>query len=114
MWKDESILLDIDTAARRITGFVQGFTFEQFVADERTWSAVLYQISVIGEAVKRLSESFRAQHPSLPWPQMAGMRNKVIHGYDSVDFERVWGTVTVSIPALRAALGPLLSPEADD
>jgi uncharacterized protein with HEPN domain len=55
MWKDESILLDIDTAARRITGFVQGFTFEQFVADERTWSAVLYQISVIGEAVKRLS-----------------------------------------------------------
>ncbi len=90
MWKDESILLDIDAAARRITGFVRGFTFEQFVEDERTWSAVLYQISVIGEAVKRLSESFRAQHPSIPWPQMAGMRNKVIHGYDTVDFERVW------------------------
>jgi len=47
-------------------------------------------------------------------PDMAGMRNKVIHGYDSVDFERVWGTVTVSIPALRAELGPLLSPEADE
>ena len=58
--------------------------FEQFAADERTWSAVLYQISVIGEAVKRLSESFRAQHPSMPWPQMAGMRKKVIHGYDAV------------------------------
>ncbi len=47
-------------------------------------------------------------------PDMAGMRNKVIHGYDSVDFERVWGTVTVSIPALRAELGPLLSPEGDE
>jgi len=59
MWKDETILLDIDVAARRITGFVEGYTFEQFVADEKTWSAVLYQIGVIGEAVKRLSEPFR-------------------------------------------------------
>lgn len=61
---------------------------------------MLYQISVIGEAVKRLSEPFPTQHPSIPWPQMAGMRNKVIHGYDTVDFERVWDTATVSIPDL--------------
>jgi uncharacterized protein with HEPN domain len=114
MWKDETTLLDIDVAARRIAGFVQGFAFEQFVADERTWSAVLYQIGVIGEAVKRLSEPFRALHPSIPWPQMAAMRNLVIHAYDAVDFERVWDTATVSIPDLRAAIAPLLSPEAED
>lgn len=114
MWKDETTLLDIDVAARRVAGFVQGFTFEQFVADERTWSAVLYQIGVIGEAVKRLSDPFRTQHPSVPRPQMAGMRDKLFHGYDAVDFERVWDTATVSIPDLRAAIAPLLPLETED
>lgn len=114
MWKDEVTLQDIDVAARRIAEFIQGYTFDQFVADEKTWSAVLYQIGVIGEAVKRLSEPFRSAHPSTPWPEMAGMQNRVIHGYDAVDFERVWETVTRSIPALRATLAALPSPEADD
>ncbi len=62
MWKDEVTLQDIDVAARRIADFIQGYTFDRFAADEKTWSAVLYQIGVIGEAVKRLSEPFRAAH----------------------------------------------------
>jgi uncharacterized protein with HEPN domain len=114
MSKDETTLLDIDVAAQRIIEFVQGFSFERFAADEKTWSAVLYQIGVIGEAVKRLSEPFRTAHSSIPWPQMAGMRNRVIHGYDAVDFERVWETVTESIPALRTAIEPLLPQQEDD
>jgi uncharacterized protein with HEPN domain len=114
MWKDETTLGDIDIAAQRIAQFVGGYTFEQFVEDEKTWSAVLYQISLIGEAVKRLSEPFRARHPSLPWPEMAGMRNRIIHGYDAVDLERVWQTVTVSIPDLRAAIARLRSEEPED
>jgi uncharacterized protein with HEPN domain len=114
MWKDEVTLQDIEVAARRIAEFIQGYTSDQFSADEKTWSAVLYQIGVIGEAVKRLSEPFRAAHPSTPSSEMAGMRNRVIHGYDAVDFERVWETVTRSIPALRATLAALPSLEADD
>jgi len=80
MSKDEAALLDIDVAAQRVLEFVQGYSFERFAADEKTWSAVLYQIGVIGEAVKRLSEPFRAAHPSIPWSRIAGMRNRVIHG----------------------------------
>lgn len=113
MWKDETTLLDIDVAAQRIAEFVHGYTFEHFTADEKTWSAVLYQIGVIGEAVKRLSGPFRTANPSVSWSEMAGMRNRVIHGYDAVDFGRVWETVTESIPALRTAIAPLLSGEAD-
>jgi uncharacterized protein with HEPN domain len=113
MSKDETTLLDIDVA-QRVAEFVQGYTFDRFTADEKTWSAVLYQLGVIGAAVKRLSEPLRTAHPSVPWAQMAGMRNRVIHGYDALDFERVWQTVTESIPALRAALAPLLSLEAND
>ncbi len=108
MWKDDATLVDIDDAARRIGEFIKDTTFEQFLQDDKTWSAVLFQIEVIGEAVKRLSDSLRDQHPEIPWPQMAAMRNRVIHGYDSIDFERVWLTVTRSIPALRILLSPLL------
>jgi len=114
MWKDETTLLDIDVAAQRVAEFVQGHTFERFTADEKTWSAVLYQLGVIGEAVRRPSEPFRTAHPSIPWVQMAGLSNRVIHGYDAVDFNRVWETVTESIPALRASLAPLLSQEGDN
>jgi uncharacterized protein with HEPN domain len=114
MRRDEVTLRDIEIAARRIAEFIQGYSVDQFAADEKTWSAVLYQIGVIGEAVKRLSEPFRAAHPETPWAQMAGMRNRVIHGYDAIDFSTVWETVTVSIPAMRAAVAPLMTPETDD
>lgn len=115
MSRDEATLLvDIDVAAERIADFVQGYTFDRFVTDDKTSSAVLYQIGVIGEAVKRLSEPFRLAHSSIPWSQMAGMHNHVIHGYDAVDFETVWETATRSIPELRAALAPLLPQETDD
>jgi uncharacterized protein with HEPN domain len=114
MRTDEATLLDIVTAAQRVTDFVTGFTLEEFQADEKTWSAVLYQISVIGEAVKRLSDPFKALHSSIPWPQMAGMRNLVIHAYDAVDLKRVWQTATVSIPHLLTAMTPLLPPAIED
>jgi uncharacterized protein with HEPN domain len=114
MWADQATLSDIDTAARRIIDFTRGYTFEQFLEDEKTWSAVLHQIGVIGEAVKRLSEPLRAQHPTIPWAKMAAMRNVVIHAYESVDLERVWQTATVSVPALQAALAPLLSEGAEN
>jgi Ribonuclease HepT-like len=74
MSKDETTLLDIDVAAQRVLEFVRGYTFERFAADEKTWSAVLYQVGVIGEAVKSLSDPFRAANSSIPWSQISGMR----------------------------------------
>jgi len=113
MWDDEASLNDVETAARRITEFVKGCSLERFRDDDKTWSAVLYQIGVIGEAVKRLSEPFRAGHPSIPWNQIAGMRNRLIHGYDAIDLDLVWRTATVSVPELRIAIATVLPPEAD-
>jgi uncharacterized protein with HEPN domain len=63
---------------------------------------------VMGEAVKRLSKEFRAGHPQIPWPLIAGMRDKLIHGYDIVDLEQVWQTADSDVPALLAEIGPLL------
>jgi uncharacterized protein with HEPN domain len=59
--------------------FVQGMTYEQFVRDKKTINAVLRSIEVIGEAAKNVPESIRAQYPDIPWKEMAGMRDKVIH-----------------------------------
>ncbi len=76
--------------------------------DWKTHSAVLYQLTVVGEAVKRLSKDFRAQHSEIPWGLMAGMRDNLIHGYDLVDWDEVWKTATTDVPDLLSKLKPLV------
>jgi len=83
-------------------------TKESFLDDIKTQSSVLYQLAVIGEAVKRLSHEFRAQHPDVPWQLIAGMRDHVIHGYDVVDWDEVWKTATRDVPDLLAKIEPWL------
>ena len=71
-------------------------------------SAVARQLEIVGEAAKNLSPEFRAAHPEIPWRAMAGMRDVLIHAYRTVDRDAVWSAVTVSVPALIAALEPLV------
>ena len=66
---------------------------------------------MIGEAVKRLSEDFRAGHPEIPWLRIAGMRDKLIHAYDAVDLDEVWKTITKDIAPLISFLEPLVPQE---
>lgn len=108
MSRDDATLLDIANAARLIQTFIQGVTQEAFLGDLKTQSAVLHQVTVIGEAVKRLSQGFRERHPILPWLVMAGMRDHLIHGYDAVDLEEVWKTATCDVPEVLIKLEPLL------
>ena len=105
---DNAVLLDVAHAARLVARFVAGKDKDAFLADELTQSAVLHQILVLGEATKRLSAGFRAVHPEVPWSDMAGMRDKLIHEYDAVDFDEVWSTATRDIPSLLAWVTPLL------
>jgi uncharacterized protein with HEPN domain len=108
MQRDSAVLLDIVQAAHLVLAFVEGMTKVAFDADLKTRSAVLHQLIVIGEAVKRLSPEFRASHMDIPWSAIAGMRDRLIHGYDIVDLEEVWKTATVDVPSLLAALEPLV------
>ena len=100
MERDDVVLQDLINAARLVKDFIQGFEKENFIYDLKTRSAVLYQITVIGEAVKRLSKEFRAKHTEIPWALIAGMRDNLIHGYDLVDWDEVWKTSTVDVPDL--------------
>ena len=107
MSRDSATLLDILKAARLAVQFKAGFDKVAFLDDFKTQSAILHQLLVLGEAVKRLSEEFRVRHPGVPWKMVAGMRDKLIHQYDAVDLDEAWKTVSSDIPRLIALLEPL-------
>ena len=107
MSRDSATLLDMLKAARLAVQFKAGFDKTGFLGDPKTQSAILHQLLVLGEAIKRLSEEFRALHPEVPWRMVAGMRDKLIHEYDAVDLEEAWKTINSDIPRLIALLEPL-------
>ena len=107
--REYSLLLhDILQAAEAISDFTTGMSFEAFVDDDRTLSAVLYKFAVMGEATKLLPEQIRAEYPDIPWRSIAGLRDKVIHGYIGVDYELLWETITKKIPRVIEGLHNIL------
>lgn len=111
MSRDLVYLLDILEAARLVQTFLEGVDKEDFEQDLMRQSAVIRQIEVMGEATKRLSEKFRASYPEIPWRQIAGMRDILIHAYNHVDLDEVWNAAKISIPILIQQIEPLVPPE---
>lgn len=110
MPRDEITILDIVHAAKLATEFAaDSGDREGFLQDRKTQAAVLHQLMIVGEAVKRLSADFRAAHGDTPWMLIAGMRDKLIHAYDEVDLEEVWRTMERDIPDLLKDLEPLVT-----
>jgi uncharacterized protein with HEPN domain len=96
-------------AVRRIRGVVRGQTRQAFEADEIRQLALLHLIQMLGEAASRTSAAFRDAHPELPWGQMVGMRNRIVHGYDHVDPDIVWRVATEDVEPVLAALERMLA-----
>ncbi len=93
---------------RTILRLTDGMTETDFYSDERTQLAVLYEITIIGEVVKRLSPDFRQSHPDIKWRQIAGMRDRLVHDYDEVNLDLVWQVINNFIPELLVYITPLL------
>jgi len=109
MRRAESVYLQhILEAIARIEVYLEGLDERDFFEDRRTQDAVVRQLEIIGEATKRLSGDVRNRSPSIPWQDMAGMRDKLIHNYFSVDMRRVWLTATRDLPPLKASIAEIL------
>lgn len=97
-------LRDIAHYAARAEQFVAGLEFEQFLADEEKSLAVLHALQIIGEAASRLPDSLKQRYPEVPWADIVGMRNLIVHGYYLMDLEIVWKTIREDLPLLREAM----------
>ena len=94
-------LEDAMGAMERAERFVADMSYEDFIKDEKTVFAVLRAIEVIGEAVKHMPMDFRMKFPDIPWRDIAGMRDILIHDYFAVDLETVWETIKTNIPKTK-------------
>ena len=92
---------DIIEYMERAENHINNFQLDQFLKDDKTCDAVIRCIEVIGEAAKNIPEEIRIKYPSISWRDLAGMRDKIIHGYFTVDFETVWLVVKEDIPRLK-------------
>jgi uncharacterized protein with HEPN domain len=100
---------DILDAMDKAEILVEGFTYDEFETDFRTNFAVVRALEIIGEAAKRLPVSLREQYLEVPWRGMAGMRDRIIHGYDTVDLQIVWDVVKRDIPEIRPQIQRILA-----
>jgi uncharacterized protein with HEPN domain len=112
---DQHRVRHIIDAAKQALVFAEGRSREDLDSDTMLAFALVRCIEIIGEAATYLSEDARAEAPQIPWRNVVGMRNRLIHGYFDVDLDLVWNTLEVDLPALLAVLEPLQAKyQADD
>jgi uncharacterized protein with HEPN domain len=99
---------DILEAIARIERYTQGLTFEQFQADQKTVDAVIRNLEVVGEAVRHLAGQRASLPTGIPWADIAGMRNVLIHAYFGVDSKIIWHTIVEDLPMLRVQVQKVL------
>ena len=101
-------LKDILAAIDSIEEFVAGMDLQAFQADDKTTSAVMRKLEVISEATKQIPDEIRQSHPRVPWKEMAGMRDKLIHFYFGVDYQLIWRAIKERLPQIKPELQKIL------
>lgn len=107
--KDEIRLQHIFDEANEVLRFVKGYSFDDFKNDSKTIHAVLRAIEIIGEAAAKISPEYKNLYPQVPWDQIVGMRNHLVHVYFDVDYETVWKTLQDDIPRLIKLVKEILN-----
>src|SRR5690349_3550182 len=108
MRRDRERLLDILEALDAIKSSVDGCDKVEFLTGSSVFGAVAYQLTIVGEAVSRLSSDLKGQHPSIMWRDIVSLRNLLIHAYFGIDRDLVWKVSVVDCPALHAQIDHIL------
>ena len=109
--RDSDYLADLHEAVRRIVAYTAELSYEQFLSDLKTQDAVIRNLQVMGEAAKKLSPVVRRAHPGIPWKQMAGMRDRIVHEYFGVNYDIVWTVARDELPSLLPQIVAILGSE---
>jgi uncharacterized protein with HEPN domain len=104
MDKDKAYILHMLDEIRNIEQFLAGMDFETLIKDTKTSKAVERSLEIIGEAAKNLSEEFKEKNKEIPWRDVAGLRDKIIHHYFDVDYKTIWDIVQNNLPELKQVL----------
>ena len=104
-------LRDILDSIQNIEEFTAGMDFKKFAADQKTVSAVIMKLEIIGEAAKNIPREIRQKHKDIPWTDMAGIRDKLIHGYFSIDYLIIWKVLSERLPDLKDKVKRILKNE---
>lgn len=103
-----AFIQDMLEAARRILDYTRGMAYANFRQDYKTQDAVLRNLEVLGEAAKNVPDDVYGQYPGLPWKEMAGTRDRLIHHYFGVNLDIVWGIIELELPGVVAELKTIL------
>lgn len=99
---------DILDAIQKIEDFVGNISFEEFVEDDKTSSACIRKLEIVGEASKNIPQDLKEKYPHLPWREMAGMRDKIVHFYFGVDYEIVWKVIKERLPEIKTEMSRII------
>lgn len=113
--RDEALFItDINDSVNAILEYVDGISLEEFIADRKTYSAVIREFEIIGEATKHLSNNLLEKYCDIEWRDIKDFRNLLIHEYFGVDFEIVWNTVQQDLPKLKTVTETMLKEAVND
>jgi len=107
---DAAYLVDMLTAVDTVAEFVKGNTYSQYAGDKLLQSAVERQIEIVGEAARKVSDTFRAYHTQIPWRLIIAQRHVLAHDYGRIEHDRIWRVITLHLPELATQLRPLIPP----
>jgi uncharacterized protein with HEPN domain len=105
---------DIIESIESISTFIDGMVYEDFIKDDKTFSAVLRKIEIIGEATKNIPVFIIEKYTNIPWSNMARIRDKVIHSYFGIDYLTIWNVAKIRFPEMKPELEKILEETKDD